>query len=351
MRGSGGEVSLILGIETSCDDTGAAVVGADMGVRANVVGSQEIVHRRHGGVVPELASRRHSENIIPVIDAAVEEAGVRLADIDLVAVTRGPGLVGSLLVGFVAAKGLAWSLGCPFVGVNHVAAHLWAAVLDSGHPQLPSPAVCLIVSGGHTELIHYRDGRGFYLGGTRDDAAGEAYDKVARLLGLGFPGGPAVDRLAASYRGPLLELPRPMMDSGDFDFSFSGLKTAVALAAESDRDAAGEPNAPRLAASFQAAAVDVLVTKTLAAAERVGAEHLVMAGGVAANSLLRERVEREAPRRGLGLCVPPIHYCTDNAAMVAAAGYRRFGLLGADSLSMDVDPSLGVRRDGGGFDL
>ncbi len=333
----------ILGIETSCDDTAAAVVDADMCVHANIVGSQESVHKVHGGVVPELASRRHSENILPVIDAALSEAGVTLADIGLVAVTRGPGLVGSLLVGFMAAKGLARGRELPLVGVNHVAAHLWAAALDSGSATLPSPSVCLIVSGGHTDLLHYSEGTARHLGGTRDDAAGEAFDKVARILGLGFPGGPIIDRMASGYTGGRVDLPRPMLSSGDLDFSFSGLKTAVALSA---REVTDQRSAAQLAASFQEAAVDVLVHKTMLAAEQTGANRVIAAGGVAANSHLRQRLEAETRSRGYTLHIPPIHYCTDNAAMVAAAGYRRYREHGSDRWDIDVDPALGVRGGG-----
>ncbi len=338
---------MVLGVETSCDDTSAAVVDGGLRVHSSIVGSQDRVHRVHGGVVPELASRRHSEDILPVIDAALREAEVDLGDIDLVAVTRGPGLVGSLLVGFMAAKGLAWGLDIPLVGVNHMAAHLWAAALDSGSPELPSPAVCLVVSGGHTDLLHLDDGVARHLGGTRDDAVGEAYDKVARILDLGYPGGPIIDELASSYRGPRIDLPRPMMESGDLDFSFSGLKTAVSVAMR-DADSSHAVNVPEMfAASFQDAAVDVLVAKTVRALYMTGSKHLIAAGGVAANSLLRSRLGEAATRLGVGLNIPPVKYCTDNAAMVAAAGYRRFADAGADAVDIDVDPSLGFRSDGG----
>ncbi|MFW5896608.1 MAG: tRNA (adenosine(37)-N6)-threonylcarbamoyltransferase complex transferase subunit TsaD [Bacillota bacterium] len=339
-----------LGIETSCDDTSASVVDGTLMVLSSVVGSQEIVHARHGGVVPELASRKHSENIIPVIDAALGEAGKSLDEIDLVAVTRGPGLVGSLLVGFMAAKGLAWGLGLPLVGVNHLAAHVWAAALDSGARKLPNPSVCLIVSGGHTDLLYYAGERSEYLGGTRDDAAGEAYDKVARALGLSYPGGPIIDRIASSYRGKLLDLPRPMLQSGDFDFSFSGLKTAVAVASEGWESLDGA-SIESLAASFQEAVVDVLVTKAMAALEATGADNLIAAGGVAANSRLRSRLRDECASRGARLFIPPLKYCTDNAAMVAAAGINRYLERGADDRQIDVDPGLSLRREDGGINL
>ncbi len=339
-----------LGIETSCDDTSASVVDGTLAVLSSVVGSQEIVHARHGGVVPELASRKHSENIIPVIDAALAQAEKSIGDIDLIAVTRGPGLVGSLLVGFMAAKGLAWGRGLPFVGVNHLAAHIWAAALDSGSRKLPEPAVCLIVSGGHTELLHYDGERSEYLGGTRDDAAGEAYDKVARALGLGYPGGPIIDRLASAYGAELLDLPRPMLDSGDFDFSFSGLKTAVAVASER-WETLDERVVETLAASFQEAVVDVLVAKTMRAVDETGSDNLIAAGGVAANSLLRSRLRDESEARGITLFIPPLKYCTDNAAMVAAAGLNRYLERGADDPQIDVDPGLSLRLENGGLGL
>lgn len=352
---------LILGVETSCDDTCAAVVDGEGTVLSSVISSQTDLHARYGGVVPELASRSHSRNIIPAVRAALDEGDTRLEDIALVAVTRGPGLVGSLLVGLMAAKGISWGAGIPLVGVNHLTAHMWAAALDAGG-DLPVPSVCLIVSGGHTELMLIEgrhEGEGRLLGQTRDDAAGEAFDKVARILGLGHPGGPAVDRTAEDFRGVELPFPRPMRNDESFDFSFSGLKTAVALHVEerrsqlglADRESLPEHEVTQTAASFQRAVVDVLIAKTERAVRRVRVDTLIAAGGVAANSELRCRLAEAAERLAVNLVIPPPRYCTDNAAMVAAAGYHGFRTRGADGLDLDVDPSLTVPVRAGGEPL
>ncbi len=349
---------LILGIETSCDDTCAAVVDSGGHVLSSVIGSQTDLHARYGGVVPEVASRAHSRNIVPAVRAALEEAAVDLGDMALVAVTRGPGLVGSLLVGLMAAKGISWGVGIPLVGVNHLTAHMWAAALDSGG-DLPVPSVCLVVSGGHTELIlieGLHEGEGRLLGQTRDDAAGEAFDKVARILGLGYPGGPVIDGVARGFTGEELTFPRPMKDDDSCDFSFSGLKTAVALHVEERRSGLGladtgalpEDEVARTAASFQRAVVDVLVAKTERAVRLAGVDTLIAAGGVAANSELRLRLSEVAEHLSVKLVIPPPRYCTDNAAMVAAAGYHKFATRGADGLDLDVDPSLTVPVGAGG---
>ncbi|SMC24247.1 O-sialoglycoprotein endopeptidase [Desulfacinum hydrothermale DSM 13146] len=318
---------LILGIETSCDETAAAVVRNGRDVLSDVVASQIAVHSPYGGVVPELASRKHVEAIVPVVGQAVDRAGCSLHDLDAVAVTQGPGLVGALLVGLSAAKGLAYALNKPLLAVNHLEGHMEAAFLDKDRPQVPF--ICLVVSGGHTSLYHVSpDGTSRCVGHTRDDAAGEAYDKVAKLLGLGYPGGVIIDRLAQRGNPIAFEFPRSRLEKGSLDFSFSGIKTAVAYFVKryGSPGEEGHGEAPYrledLAASFQEAVVDVLVEKTLQAAERYGVGHVALAGGVAANSRLRRRMEEECAYRRLQLHVPSVRHCTDNAVMVAAAGYR-----------------------------
>ena len=309
----------VLGIETSCDETAAAVL-VDGRLRANVVASQIDLHARFGGVVPELASRRHLERLPVVIDDALTQAGLALPEMDAVAVTCGPGLVGALTVGVAAAKAIAFASGRPLIGVNHLEGHIYANVLE--HGEIPFPAVVLIVSGAHSELV-LMAGHGSYevLGRARDDAAGEAFDKVARALGLGYPGGPAIERVAREGRADAVTLPLPFPAESSYDFSFSGLKTAVvrALAAASD----GPEFSANLAAAFQENLVRVLVAKTVRAAEERGARALVLAGGVAANSVLRARLEAEAARLGLPCLAPPVSLCTDNAGMIAAAGWFR----------------------------
>ena len=315
----------ILGIETSCDETAAAVLerppsargGAAGGLRSNVVASQVDLHARYGGVVPELASRRHLERLGPVIDEALDRAGTALEAVDAIAVTCGPGLVGALTVGVAAAKSFALALGRPLIGVNHVEGHIYANFFE--HPDLALPAVVLIVSGAHTDLLLMRD-HGVYemLGRTRDDAAGEAFDKAARALGLGYPGGPAIQDAAAGGSEDRAVLPLPFPDEESFDFSFSGLKTAVLRAVE--RRSA---SAAAIAAAFQDAVTCVLVDKTMRAARRREARTIVVAGGVAANALLRSRMAEAAGDLGVPLRIPPLALCTDNAAMIAMAGAYR----------------------------
>ena len=309
---------LILGIETSCDETAAAVLAwPERRLRASVVASQVDLHARYGGVVPELASRRHLERLGPVIDEALERAAVPLDAVDAVAVTCGPGLVGALAVGVAAAKSLALALGRPLIGVNHVEGHIYANLLE--HPDLALPAAVLIVSGAHTDLVLMRD-HGVYemLGRTRDDAAGEAFDKAARALGLGYPGGPAIERAAMAGRPEAVALPLPFPDEGSSDFSFSGLKTAVLRAVERQLGAPAD-----VAASFQDAVTRVLVEKTIRAARAHGARTVIVAGGVAANAMLRERMTDAAAAAGLPVHIPPVILCTDNAGMIAAAGAWR----------------------------
>jgi N6-L-threonylcarbamoyladenine synthase len=327
---------LVLGIETSCDETAAAVVGRGEQVRSSVVSSQVDLHARFGGVVPEVASRAHVELLLPVVAEAMVEAGVSASDLACVAATSGPGLVGSLLVGVSAAKALALAWDVPFVAVNHLEAHLYAAFLEE--PDLPLPLVVLLVSGGHTMLVLMR-GHGDYelLGATLDDAAGEAFDKVARFLGLGYPGGPAIDQLSASGDPAAVAFPRAMLDDG-LDFSFSGLKTAVVNHVRKHP----EVDTADVAASFQQAAVDVLVAKARRAAHEVGAAGLCLAGGVAANSLLRVQFLDACEADGLRAFLPSRAMCTDNAAMVAAAGWWRLRSDGPSPLDTGADPNLSL---------
>jgi N6-L-threonylcarbamoyladenine synthase len=332
----------VLGIETSCDETAAAVVVAGHTVCSSVVSSQVDLHARYGGVVPELAGRAHVELLTPVVDEALAAAGLEgpHPGIEAVAATCGPGLVGSLLVGLSAAKALALGWDVPFVGVNHLEAHLFASFLEE--PELEPPLVVLLVSGGHTVLVEMAGpGRYRLLGQTIDDAAGEAYDKVARYLGLGYPGGPAIDRVSEEGDPGAFAFPRSMLDDG-YDFSFSGLKTAVVRTVERNPDAATED----VAASFQQAVVDVLVAKARRAVEDTGARGLCLAGGVAANSLLRRRAAEAAQELGIPAYLPSRAMCTDNAAMVAAAGWWRLGHDGPSPLSLAADPNLFLALDG-----
>ncbi len=325
----------ILGIETSCDETAAAVVDDGRVVRSSVVASQAELHARYGGVVPEVASRAHVELICDVIEEALVEAGTTLDELDAVAAVRGPGLAGALLVGVSAAKAISLASRLPYIGVHHHEAHLYAAMIED--PTLEPPLVTLIVSGGHTLLIAMDDhGKYRVLGETVDDAAGEAFDKVARYLGLGYPGGPAIDRLAREAGNPeAVRFPRPMLTDG-LDFSFSGLKTAVVQYVRKN------PETPvaDVAASFQAAIVDVLVEKLLVAARETGISTVVAGGGVAANSALRERLVEVGAAGDLRVVLPSIALCTDNAAMVAAVAAYRLAADGPTPLETPVVPNL-----------
>jgi len=313
---------LILGIETSCDETAAAVVERAMIVRSSIVSSQVQQHAVFGGVVPEIAGRAHVQELVPVLADALAEAGVSGGDIDAVAATTGPGLVGSLLVGVSAAKALSLVWDVPFVAVNHLEAHLYASFLEE--PDLELPLVVLLVSGGHTMLV-LMEGHGRYrlLGSTLDDAAGEAFDKIAKLLHLGYPGGPVIDRIAKEGDPSAVDLPRPML-SGSWDFSFSGLKTAVVQHVKRSRlDINDRRAVADMVASFQTAVVEVLVEKTVMAAKHHETPRIVMSGGVAANSSLRSHMKERAEHEGLQVFFPPLELCSDNAAMVAyVAGYR-----------------------------
>ena len=329
-----GRGQLVLGIETSCDETAAAVVAGGSDVRSSVVSSQVDLHARFGGVVPEIASRAHVELLTPVVAEALVESGVEGPHIDAVAATVGPGLIGSLLVGVAGAKALALVWDVPFVGVNHMEAHLYAAFVDE--PALQPPLVALLVSGGHTLLVHMEDhGRYRVLGSTIDDAAGEAFDKVARYLGLGYPGGPAIDRVAMTGDPTAIRFPRALLDDS-YDFSFSGLKTAVVTFVREHPDVATAD----VAASFQEAVVDVLVAKARRAARDTGATNLCLGGGVAANSLLRERLLDACAEDGLQGFLPSRSMCTDNAAMVAATAGWRLQADGPTPLDAGAEPNL-----------
>jgi N6-L-threonylcarbamoyladenine synthase len=328
----------ILGIESSCDETAAAVVEDGRRLTANVIASQAELHNRYGGVVPEVASRQHLAAILPVVQATLEQAGRRPRELDAVAVTHGPGLAGALLVGVSAAKALAYAWDLPLVAVNHLEAHLYANWIDegSGGEPPPFPALGLIVSGGHTDLVVMEEhGRLRRLGRTRDDAAGEAFDKVARLLGLGFPGGPAIERAAAGATGPSLRLPRAWLGASD-DFSFSGLKTAVLHVVRGERGP--PPPLEQTAAGFQEAVVDVLAGKTARAARRAGVRAVLLSGGVAANGPLRRALAQRSP---VPVYVPSPGLCTDNGAMVAACASYRFEA-GRSGWELEIDPSLPV---------
>src|SRR5579884_650891 len=374
---------LILGIESSCDKTGASIVQDGRYLRSNVVATQIEIHQRYGGVVPEVASRQQLSAIIPVLESALEQAGVGWGEIDGIAATYGPGLAGSLLVGLTAAKALALAHGIPFIGINHLEAHIYANWLRTGgdgegataveaeagagtgddlRPGDPAfPILALVISGAHSELVSIpRHGRYELLGQTRDDAAGEAFDKVARILGLGYPGGPAIERAARSRdaaRPNPYTLPRAWLP-GTYDFSFSGLKTAVLHLVEGARaGAAGEGASrytregadaaarggiavPDVAAAFQEAVVDVLAAKTVRAAQELGGRTVLLAGGVAANTALRERLARDLAPLGIALRYPPVAFCTDNAAMIAAAGYFHLRLGERSGDELDVRPGL-----------
>jgi N6-L-threonylcarbamoyladenine synthase len=329
-----GESTLVLGIETSCDETAAALVMGGYDVVSSVVSTQVEIHAEFGGVVPEVASRAHLEVLNPVIARSIVEAGIEDSRIDAIACTVGPGLVGALLVGVSAAKSLALVYDVPFIGVNHMEAHLYAASLED--PTLEFPLVVLLVSGGHTMLVEMQDhGRYRLLGQTIDDAAGEAFDKVARFLDLGYPGGPAIDEAALLGDPEAIRFPRALLD-GSYNFSFSGLKTSVINYVRKHPDVSSAD----VAASFQAAVVDVLVTKARAAAKEVGATSIVLGGGVAANSLLREEILDGCVKDGIQGFLPSRAMCTDNAAMIAAAGWHRLRSDGPTPLDVGATPNL-----------
>jgi N6-L-threonylcarbamoyladenine synthase len=337
---------IILGVETSCDETAVAVLEGTgdpspsaIKLRSNIIASQIALHRQFGGVVPEVASRCHVETIIPVIDKALSEAGVCLSDITAVAATHGPGLVGAVLVGLSAAKALALAQDIPFIGVNHIEAHMYANFIE--HPDLAPPFVCLVVSGGHSDLVYLNDyGDYKVMGRTRDDAAGEAFDKVARTLGLSYPGGPAIDVASREGNSQAVRFPRAFLEEGSYDFSFSGLKTAVVNYVANTRRKEQELFVPDIAASFQEAVVDVLVTKTIRAASEMGVTTVALAGGVAANSRLRQELHMRANEKGMDVRYPSPILCTDNAAMVACVGYFQLVSGKCSSLDLPAVPNL-----------
>ncbi len=314
---------MILAIETSCDETAASVIENGQLIRSNIISSQIAVHQKFGGVVPEIASRHHLENLPWVVDQALEQAKVSFAGLDAAAVTYGPGLVGALLVGVSGAKAMAAAQGIPLIGVNHIEGHIYANFL--AHSDLSFPLLCLLVSGGHTHLV-VLEGHGKYrvLGRTRDDAAGEAFDKVARAMGLGYPGGPKIQAAAANGDGTRVDLPRAWLEAGSLDFSFSGLKSAVLNYLNRAAQKGEEVNKDDLAAGFQQAVVDVLVGKTLTAVKQSGVGTVLLAGGVAANQALRQELGRACRKEGLQFFYPPVELCTDNAAMIGCAAYYKF---------------------------
>jgi len=326
---------LILGIETSCDDTAAAILENDCTLHASVLSSQDGIHRPFGGVVPELASRKHLESVYPVVAEALQRAKITLDDIDLIAVTQGPGLIGSLLVGFSFAKAIAAVTGIPFKGVDHMAGHILSVFLEEERPTFPY--IALIASGGTTSL-YLAEGYTFFshLGRTRDDAAGEAFDKVAKLLDLPYPGGPHVARQAADWDGDLVSFPRAWLNEESLDFSFSGLKTAVLNHCRRQGQAGAQVSVGQVCASFQEAVVDVLVEKTLRAAHRHGIGTVVLGGGVSANARLRQVLAVRAGEQGLKCFVPRPVFSTDNAAMIALAGYHDFIESGPSAIDSDV---------------
>jgi N6-L-threonylcarbamoyladenine synthase len=335
----------LLAIETSCDETAAAVIRDGRQILSNVVASQIDIHRQFGGVVPEVASRQHVLSMIPVVEEAMQSAGTTWKDLDAIAVTSGPGLAGSLMVGLNAAKGIAYAQDLPLLGINHLEGHIYANWLvpgASGAQDLPSeprfPALCLVVSGGHTDLVVMRGhGQFMRVGSTRDDAAGEAFDKVSRLLDLGFPGGPAIQHAAESVKKAALRLPRAWL-RGSWDFSFSGLKTAVVHVMR-DGD---HPPVEHVAAAFQDSVVDVLTAKTCKLASEIDAKEILLAGGVAANSVLRTTLVERSP---VPVRAPPPNLCTDNGAMIGACAYYRYELGERADLSLDIFPGMHFLED------
>ena len=330
---------VILGIETSCDETSAAVVINGRRILSNVISSQIDLHKKFGGVVPEIASRKHVELVLPVIDQALEEAGVGLERLDAIGVTYGPGLAGALLVGLSAAKGLAFATGKPLIGVHHIEGHIAANYLEND--VLEPPFVCLVASGGHSHIVYVADYHRFdILGQTRDDAAGEAFVKIARALGLGYPGGPLIDAKAAKGNSRAIDFPRVQFHDGSLDFSFSGLKTAVLNYLNGMAQKNSDIDIPDVCASFQQAVVDVLVRNTIQAACQKGVKHVALAGGVAANSQLRADMRIAAGQAGIEIFYPGVVLCTDNAAMIGSAAYYEFKRGNLAAWNLNAVPSL-----------
>lgn len=329
----------ILAIETSCDETAAAVVLDGRQVLSNIISSQIDIHKLYGGVVPEIASRHHLDNINHVVKCALDEAGVTMDDIDAIGVTYGPGLVGALLIGLATAKAFAVASGKPLIGVHHIQGHICANYIE--HEELEPPFMALVVSGGHTNIVEVTDYNECHvLGGTRDDAAGEAYDKVARVLGLGYPGGPLIDKIAKDGNPEAVEFKRVFLEKDSMDFSFSGIKTGVLNYVNYEQQAGREISVPDIAASFQQAVLDVIVAKTVQAAVNMKKDKIVMAGGVSANSKLRDMMQAECTKRGIKLYHPSPILCTDNAAMIGCAAYYKYKAGQIDDLTLDAIPSL-----------
>lgn len=332
---------LVLGIESSCDETAAAVVKNGRQVLSNVISSQIDIHTLYGGVVPEIASRKHMERINQVIEEALSEAGVALGEVDVISVTYGPGLVGALLVGVGEAKAIAYAAHKPLVGVHHIEGHIAANYIE--HPDLEPPFLCLVVSGGHTHLVQVRDYNRFeVIGCTHDDAAGEAFDKVARAIGLGYPGGPKIDKTAKAGNPDAIAFPHAKIAGAEFDFSFSGVKSAVLNYLNQCEMKGQEIVQADVAASFQKAVVDVLVERAVAAAKKLGEKRIAVAGGVAANTSLRERMQEECKKEGITLYYPSPVFCTDNAAMIAVQGY--YGYIAGKRSGWDLNavPNLKI---------
>jgi N6-L-threonylcarbamoyladenine synthase len=331
--------TLILGIESSCDETAAAVIKNGRYIMSNVISSQIDLHKKYGGVVPEIASRKHVELIIPVINQALDEAGVSLSDIDAVGVTYGPGLVGALLVGLTAAKAIAFTADKPLVGVHHIEGHIAANYLQ--YPELEPPFICLVASGGHSHIVQVKSyGEFEILGQTRDDAAGEAFDKISRAIGLGYPGGPLIDKYALKGNSNAISFPRVHFNDGTLDFSFSGLKTSVLNYLNKMEQTGEEINIPDVAASFQKAVVDVLVENTIRAAKMKNINKIALAGGVAANSQLRSEIKSTAQKQGIDVMYPGLILCTDNAAMIGCAAYYEYIKGKRADLDLNAIPSL-----------
>ncbi len=329
----------ILAIESSCDETAAAVVKDGREVLSNIISSQIDVHTLYGGVVPEIASRKHTERINQVIEQALAEAGLGLSDMDAIAVTYGPGLVGALLVGVAEAKAISFATGIPLIGVHHIEGHICANYIE--YSQLEPPFMALVVSGGHTHLVNVADyGEYEILGRTRDDAAGEAFDKVARAIGLGYPGGPKIDKAAKEGNPEAIDFPRAKVRDGEYDFSFSGLKSAVLNYLNSEKMAGREISVPDVAASFQKAVTDVLTEHSMNAVKSHGCKRLALAGGVASNSALRAAMKEACDKAGVELFIPAPVYCTDNAAMIGAAGYYEYLKGNFADLSLNAVPAL-----------
>ena len=331
---------LTLAIETSCDETSCGVVRDGREVLSNIISSQIEIHREYGGVVPEIASRKHIEGIDVIVQEALDKAQVNFKDIDFISVTQGPGLVGALLVGLSTAKAMAYGLDIPIVGVNHIEGHICANYIE--HKDLEPPFTCLIVSGGHSYLIDVLDYSSYRLyGRTRDDAAGEAFDKVARALGLPYPGGPFIDRLALEGDGSAIDFPRVFLEDDSYDFSFSGLKTAVLNYLNQMKQRDEEPVIADVAASFQQSVLEVMVEKSFRLAKETGRDKIVIAGGVAANKGLRDMMENRGKKENVDIFYPSVQLCTDNAAMIGSAGYYSFINGKVSDLAMKVMPNLG----------